>query len=32
VHWDEEYFKQVAGIDDQMVVMMYDTGLRYQKL
>jgi len=32
VHWDENYFRQVAGLADQMVVMMYDTSLRNQKL
>ncbi|MCP4404284.1 MAG: glycoside hydrolase family 18 protein [bacterium] len=32
VHWKEEYYRQVAKEVDQMVVMMYDTSLRYQKL
>lgn len=32
VHWDEEYYRQVAVRVDQMVVMMYDTALKYDKL
>ena len=32
VHWDETYFRAVAGRADQMVVMMYDTGLGNAKL
>lgn len=32
VHWDEGYFRQVAGRADQMAVMMYDTGIRLDKL
>jgi hypothetical protein len=32
VHWEEAYFKQVAGRVDQMVVMMYDTSLKDGKL
>jgi hypothetical protein len=31
VHWQKEYFESVAQEVDQMVVMMYDTGLRLQK-
>ena len=27
VHWDRDYFTQVASIADQLVVMMYDTAL-----
>jgi len=32
VHWEEVYFRQVASRADQMVVMMYDTSLKYPKL
>ena len=32
VHWDEDYFRDVSREADQMVVMMYDTSLRFQKL
>lgn len=32
VHWDRQYYEQVAERVDQIVVMMYDTSLRYQKL
>jgi hypothetical protein len=32
VHWDENYFREVARRCDQMAVMMYDTGLRVPKL
>ena len=32
VHWDEEYYKEVSGRVDQIVVMMYDTALRFQKV
>lgn len=32
VHWEQAYFKQVAKRADQMVVMMYDTGLKTPKL
>jgi hypothetical protein len=32
VHWDREYFQQVSKISDQMVVMMYDTGLKLPKV
>ncbi|MGD9321055.1 MAG: glycoside hydrolase family 18 protein [Desulfobacteraceae bacterium] len=31
VHWEEEYFRQVAQRVDQMVVMMYDSAIRWQK-
>jgi hypothetical protein len=31
VHWDEAYFKQVASRADQLVVMMYDTGISSSK-
>jgi hypothetical protein len=31
VHWQREYFESVAREVDQMVIMMYDTGLRLQK-
>ena len=32
VHWNEDYFRQVARRSDQMAVMMYDTALRMPKL
>jgi len=32
VHWEENYFKAIAKHCDQIVVMMYDTGLRNSKL
>lgn len=32
LHWDEAYFREVARHCDQLAVMMYDTGLRYDKL
>jgi len=32
VHWDEDYFKQVARRVDQLVPMMYDAGIRIPKL
>jgi hypothetical protein len=32
VHWDEPYFRQVAAEADQLVVMMYDTSIRWPKL
>lgn len=32
VHWEEAYFKEVAGHVDQMAVMMYDTSLWDGKL
>ena len=32
VHWDENYFREVAQRCDQMAVMMYDTGLRVPKI
>jgi Glycosyl hydrolases family 18 len=32
VHWDKAFFQQVSQYADQLVVMMYDTGLRHQKL
>ena len=31
IHWDKDYFSQVSGHCDQMVVMMYDTALRKPK-
>ena len=31
VHWEEEYFREVARRADQMAVMMYDTAIRWQK-
>jgi hypothetical protein len=32
VHWDENYFGEVARRSDQLAVMMYDTGLRVPKM
>ena len=32
VHWSRDYFVQVSRHSDQMVVMMYDTGLQKSKL
>lgn len=32
VHWDENYFREVAKRSDQLAVMMYDTGLRAPKI
>lgn len=32
VHWNKEYFQQISKIADQMVVMMYDTGLKLSKV
>jgi hypothetical protein len=32
VHWDEAYFRSVASKVDQMVVMMYDTAIQWQKI
>lgn len=32
VHWDENYFREVARRSDQMAVMMYDTGVRVPKI
>ncbi len=32
VPWNKEYFQQVSKIADQMVVMMYDTGLKLLKV
>ncbi|MAX24183.1 MAG: hypothetical protein CMJ19_06740 [Phycisphaeraceae bacterium] len=31
VHWDQTYYQQVASRADQMVVMMYDTSIKYAK-
>lgn len=31
VHWEESYFRSVATHADQLVVMMYDTGIPYRK-
>jgi hypothetical protein len=31
VHWEESYFRSVAARADQLVVMMYDTGIPYRK-
>lgn len=31
VHWGEAYFREVAKRCDQMVPMLYDTGLRWEK-
>jgi len=32
VHWEKNYFMQVASHVDQVTVMMYDTGLKYSKV
>jgi hypothetical protein len=32
VHWEKDYFMQVASRADQLVVMLYDTALRSSKL
>jgi hypothetical protein len=32
VHWDRNYFGEVAKRSDQLVVMMYDTGVRVPKI
>ena len=32
MHWEKTYYEKVAREVDQMVVMMYDTSLRFQKL
>jgi hypothetical protein len=32
VHWEKAYYAKVAREVDQMVIMMYDTSLRFQKL
>jgi len=32
VHWEKEYYQEISKRADQMVVMMYDTSLRFQKL
>jgi hypothetical protein len=32
VHWDEQYYTEVAGRADQLVVMMYDTAIRQRKV
>ena len=32
VHWDEDYYREVASRADQMAVMMYDTALPFEKL
>jgi hypothetical protein len=31
VHWDESYYKLVAARVDQLVPMMYDTAMKYDK-
>ena len=31
VHWSESYFREVAKRSDQLVPMLYDTGLTWQK-
>ncbi|MEW6600125.1 MAG: glycoside hydrolase family 18 protein [Nitrospirota bacterium] len=32
VHWGKEYYRQVAKRSDQIVVMMYDTSIRFDKV
>jgi len=31
IHWDEAYFRRIAELADQVVVMMYDTSIKYKK-
>jgi len=31
MNWDREYYQKVASKADQMVIMMYNTGIRWQK-
>ena len=31
IHWDEAYFREIARHADQMVVMLYDTSIKYRK-
>ena len=30
-HWDKAYFRRIAELANQMVVMMYDTSIKYKK-
>ena len=30
-HWDEAYFRRIAELADQVVIMMYDTSIKYKK-
>ncbi len=32
VHWDKQYYQQVARSADQVAVMMYDTAIRFHKV
>jgi hypothetical protein len=32
VHWDKEYYRQVSKRADQMVVMMYDSAIGFEKI
>lgn len=32
VHWEKTYYQKIAQEVDQVVIMMYDTSLRFQKL
>lgn len=32
VHWDKDYYQQVARCADQVVVMLYDTAIRFRKV
>ena len=32
IHWDKDYYEQVAQRSDQIVVMMYDTAIRFEKV
>jgi len=32
VHWDKDYYQQVAQYSDQIAVMMYDTAMRFKKV
>ncbi len=32
VHWDKDYYHQIAKRSDQIVVMMYNTAIRFEKI
>lgn len=31
IHWDEAYFRRTAKLADQMVVMLYDTSIKFRR-
>lgn len=31
IHWDEAYFRKIAELADQIVVMIYDTSIKHKK-